>query len=262
MGIGSDVFGGIGSIIGGIESQGDRSKALDYLNKAGQNFTNLNPTIGAQQATTSFNSVDPQTRAAQMDALSQLRNQVSQGGLDSISRANFAQAQQQNNNFARTQNAGVMQAAEARGAGNSGNTLLAQLTGGQAAANQNANQGLQVAGQQQQARQQAVGQIGQMANGIRSQDYDRAAALDSINRFNAGQRQNALQSTFGNSLARAQGQGASLGAQAGQLNGNAQQTQQMWAAGGKAVGGAVDAGAAAMSGGATVAGGPGDSSFG
>lgn len=242
MGAGADILGGIGDFVGGLLGSGDRDDAMKYLEQARQGYQGLKPTIFAQQTGPSaYLSADPSTRAAQMDALANLRNQISQGGLDAVTRSNLAQIQAQNAQQANTSQAAVMDAAARRGMANSGNTLVAQQLAGQQAAQRNAMQGLQQGAIEQQNRMAAIQGEGNLAGGIRAQDYDRAAALDSINRFNASQRQGAEQSTFQNSLAQQNGVASGYGAQAAQKNGDAQKTQQMWGGIGRAVGAVGDA---------------------
>jgi hypothetical protein len=254
MGMFGDIFGGIGDAIGNWQSGDDRNKAMQSYVDAQNAYKGIDPTVAAQQAGASaYLSADPAGRQAQMDALSTMRGQVNQGGLDAIGRAQLAQAQNAGSQMAQSQAQGAMQAAAARGQGGSGNALLGQMVAGQNGANLANQQGLQAAAFTQQARQQALQGMQQGAGQMRSQDYDRAGALDAIQRFNAGQRQQAGLATQQGQFQRAGGEANALTGQAGQNMANANATRQMWGGFGKAVGGAGDAAAAAMTGGASAA---------
>src|SRR5712664_453128 len=160
----------------------------------------------AEAGPSEYFSEDPATRAAQMDALAEFQNQNRQGGLTAIDRARLADITNQTNQTAKTVQARVMDDASRRGMATSGNTLVAQQVAGQNAANQGANEGLQVEAQAQAAREQAVRDAAGVASGTRTQDYQRAAAQDAIDKFNAANRQDAQNQTFRNRLGIATGQ--------------------------------------------------------
>src|SRR5712664_385925 len=132
----------------------------------------------AEAGPSEYFSEDPATRAAQMDALAEFQNQNRQGGLTAIDRARLADITNQTNQTAKTVQARVMDDASRRGMATSGNTLVAQQVAGQNAANQGANEGLQV----------------------------EAPAQDAIDKFNAANRQDAQNQTFRNRLGIATGQ--------------------------------------------------------
>ncbi len=151
-------------------------------------------------------STDPETRAAQMSALAELQKQYQSGGLTAIDRARLADMTSAVENTAKSNEQAIMDNAARKGMATSGNTLVAQQVAGQEAANRGAVEAVQVAGQAEQARQQAVRDAAGVAGGMWTQDYERAAAQDAINRFNAAQRTDANENTFKNRLAQAGGQ--------------------------------------------------------
>jgi hypothetical protein len=243
MGTSADIFGGLGDIAGYFASDGERSDARAQLEKGRQGFAQLDPRIQAQETGPSaYASADPSTRAAQMSALSSLQNQYSQGGLDSIARANLADVQNQSNQQAHTQQAGIMEQANARGQGGGGNALVAQQLAGQQAAQRGSQQALQVAAQAQQGRQQALAGAAGIASGVRGQDYQSAGAQDAIARFNAQQRQGAAQDSYGNAFNRAAGMAGMSGQQYAAQMAEAKRTQDAWGGAGKMVGAGADAG--------------------
>lgn len=246
---GFDIFGNalgsIGGFVGSLFGGGDRDEAMRRLELARQAYSDLNPTITAQPIQSAYLSADPSTRAAQMDALSQLQNKYRSGGLDAIDQANLAAITNQANRTGAINRAAVMDQAARRGMGTSGNALVGQLVGGQQASNQAAQQALQAAAQAQQARMGAIQGAAGLAGNIRGQDYDKAAALDQVSRFNEANRLQSAQNTFGNALNRAQGVAGEYGQEAGQKNADALWTQQRWAGLGQGIGGTLDAGAKA-----------------
>lgn len=136
-------------------------------------------------------STDPAYRQAQMQQMAALQNLAAKGGRSASSDANLAAIEQRENANAKGQMGAIMQNAQARGMGSSGNALLAKMqASGDAIARQNA-QDTQVAGQQQQAALQAGMGAAQLGSGLESQDFGeqatKAQAQDSIDRFNAGQ---------------------------------------------------------------------------
>lgn len=136
-------------------------------------------------------STDPANRQAQMQQMAALQNLAAKGGRSASSDANLAAIEQRENANAKGQMGAIMQNAQARGMGSSGNALLAKMqASGDAIARQNA-QDTQVAGQQQQAALQAGMGAAQLGSGLENQDFNeqatKAQAQDSIDRFNAGQ---------------------------------------------------------------------------
>src|SRR5882762_9567236 len=178
---------------------GGKSKAFQGLDK----YADIK---AAEAGPSEYFSEDPATRAAQMDALAEFQNQYRQGGMTAIDRARLADITNQTNQTAKTVQSRVMDDAARRGMATSGNTLVAQEVAGQGAANQGANEALQTEAQAQAAREQAIRDAAGVATGTRTQDYQRAAAQDAIDKFNAANRQDAQNQTFKNRLGIATGQ--------------------------------------------------------
>lgn len=236
------IFGGIGDIVGGFAGNADREEAMRYLNNARLGYEQLRPDIAAQTVGRSeLMGADPSTRAAQLDALTQLRDQYRSGGLDAMTRAQLAEIQGQNTQMAQGAQQAVLQDASRRGQLRSNASLSAAQLAGQQQAQRSATQSVQAQGIGQQNRMNAIHGAAGLAGNIRGQDYERAAAQDAVARFNASQRQGAQQASFGNSLARQQGVAGAAGAQADHKNADAQRTQRMWGGLGRAVGGVGDA---------------------
>ena len=136
-------------------------------------------------------STDPsyvQAQKAQLSALQQLQQN---GGMNAQDKANLAGIQSQENQNEQGNRQAILQNANMRGTGNSGNSMLAQLVSQQGSANrQNAND-LGVAGMAQNRALQAGGQAANLAGGMEQQQYgeqaQQAQAQNAINQFNAGQ---------------------------------------------------------------------------
>jgi hypothetical protein len=164
-----------------------------------------------QQITESASALANQKYA--QDAL----KQMSQTGM---SAQDMAQMQAQRSSVAQDTNAKtnqLLQQSQQRGTLSSGDTLAAQLMANQQGA-QNASKGaIDIAAQAAQARQQALGQYGQMATQVRGQDY----ATQQANMQNELARQKFLDE---NSLSR---QTANVGAQNQAQMYNLQRQQQV-----------------------------------
>jgi hypothetical protein len=141
-------------------------------------------------------STDPRLKQAQMRALEELSG-LSHQGLGAEDRAAYNQLQRQAAGQAQAENAQVLQNAAARGTLDSGSTLMAQLMAGQTAANRSQQGGEQIAAQAAQARRQALGQYSDLSNNMANQDFAQKAqvgsAKDTINQFNAQNKQSAGQ---------------------------------------------------------------------
>ncbi len=137
--------------------------------------------------------VNPQYNEQQMSQMAALSNLAKNGGRSAASDANLAQIQNQENTNARGQRDAIMANMRARGQGNSGNALLAQLSSSQNATNNQSMQDLGVQANQQNAALQAGMGASQIGAGMHAQDYGEQANLaqsqDAIDRFNAGNDQ-------------------------------------------------------------------------
>lgn len=233
-----DILGGIGSIAGYFGGSGDRAAADQDVQKQIAAWQALNPNIKASTAGTSnFSTLDPATRAAQMDTISDLRNQISQGGMDAIDRSRVNDINNATMQAGKVAAAGATQDAGRRGLLNSTAALGASQVAGQQAAQAGNQAGQQTAALAEQQRQNEIAQQAQVAGATRQQDQAGASAQDAIDKFNAQQTQGAQQQTFTNSATQAGGVSGAYGNQYNANQADAQRLQQLGKAGGTAVGG-------------------------
>lgn len=162
MGLLGDVFGGIGSLLGG---SGDDNASKDAWN-------NLNPEAGP---------TDPKLRQQQLDTLAALRSIASSGGMRTQDKVAYTQAANETNRAEAARRHAVLTNMASRGMAGSGNELASDLIGEQGAADRNAMTGNQAASDANQRALTALSAGGQYAGAIRGQD-------DAMSRFNAGQR--------------------------------------------------------------------------
>lgn len=138
-------------------------------------------------------SLDPQTRAMQMQALEQMSGLAS-GQIQPGDMAAFELARRDAAAYDQAKQGQILQEMQQRGQGGSGAELLARLKSAQSSADRLNEAGLEQAKAMQQARMQALQQQANMASGIRTQDYsqesDLARARDAIAQFNAQNAQN------------------------------------------------------------------------
>jgi len=138
-----------------------------------------------------FNDIklDPSLQGAQKQALQQLQDIASQGGLTATDKAQLNDIQTEQNITAKGRNEAILSNARERGIGGSGLELTSRLLNEQEAANRASTQGTQVAANaEQRALQslQAAGQLGgQMEAAQYGQQANKAAAQNAIDRFNA-----------------------------------------------------------------------------
>jgi len=158
--------------------------------EAVQGQVNANPIAVAQQAPSAYNDIalDPATRAAQMNALSQYTNIANSGGLD----ANAKLALQQTIDAANLQSQGaqgaIMQSAQAQGQGGGDFALTQRALAAQGASNSAATQGMQAAAEAEANREAALNQMSNIGGSINASDYGQAAtkagAQNTINATN------------------------------------------------------------------------------
>lgn len=153
-------------------------------------------------------SSDPNLKNAQLEALTALQEIGQSGGLTLSDRAALNKIATEEATANRGAREAILQNAEARGAGGSGMSILAQLQNQQDSATRRSQRDLDVAGLAQERALQALTQAGTTAGNIRSQDFTeqgaRADALDAISKFNTANQQNvALTNTAANNEAQA-----------------------------------------------------------
>jgi hypothetical protein len=201
----------VGGLMGNIMSAGDRSQArkamkqaYEELKKVGlppdlssaiifEEFTKagiLTPELeeDLQLARSEFEQIkeDPTLRNTQLEALNRFKQQ-SQGGLAGDERAALNDIQRELARDAEAKRHQILMDSQRRGMGGSGNELIAQLQGAQAADEAAATQGNElmklIAQRVRTGAQDSANLSGQM----RDQDYqrqsDRARALDARNQF-------------------------------------------------------------------------------
>jgi hypothetical protein len=156
-------------------------------------------------------STDPALQKAQYDALSSLQGIADSGGMTAEDKANLSKIATDEATKARGAREAILQSMEARGAGGSGASLLAQLQNSQDATTRQSQRDLDVVGMAQaralQALQQAGSLGGQMQQTSFNQQAEKAKAQDAINAFNA---QNMNQIGLANTNANNQAQQANL----------------------------------------------------
>lgn len=143
-----------------------------------------------QQDPTGFNAVykNPEYTAAQNKALEELQKIGEEGGLRLQDRAAIQDAMMQSNNQARSNAMGIAASEAQKGLGGSGFEVEAKLANQANAAQNNGINSLKIAGDAQDRALRAIESSGDMATQLQAQDLgiqnNRAAAQDSINRFN------------------------------------------------------------------------------
>jgi len=143
----------------------------------------------------SFNDIklDPALQGAQKQALQQLQNIATQGGLTATDKAQLNDITQEQNTLARGRNEAIMQNARERGIGGSGLELTSRLLNEQEAANRASTQGTQVAANAEQRALQALQAAGTLGGQMEAQQYgeeaNKATAQNAIDRFNAETQQ-------------------------------------------------------------------------
>lgn len=175
---------------------------LQKYQVAGQLSPALETAFQQNQSELKNLSVDPTSRAAEVQALTQMQDVASHGGMDAGARLAETQAVNQANTNEQGQRGAIMQNYAARGVGGAGAELAAQLQASQGDANQAASTGMSSAASAEQRALQAMASSGNIASNLNSQDYGQAAkaaeAQDAINRFNTQNSQTVANSNVTN----------------------------------------------------------------
>lgn len=199
----SSLFGSTGS----NKSDQLRQQALDAFNsiktpELSQLQVQLQKYVDAGQLTpeqaesqlissNAFNQIatDPSNVGAQKQALQQLQNIGSQGGLTAVDKAQLNDINDQENAQRQGQDQAILSNAKERGVGGSGIETVNRLVSQQNASNSAANAGTNVAAQAQTRALQALQAAGQLGGQIQSQQYgeqaQKAGAQNAIDQFNA-----------------------------------------------------------------------------
>lgn len=198
----SSLFGSTGS----DKSDQLRQQALDAFNsiktpELSQLQVQLQKYVDAGQLTpeqaesqlvssNAFNQIatDPSNVGAQKQALQQLQNISSQGGLTAVDKAQLNDINDQENQQRQGQDQAILSNAKERGVGGSGIETVNRLVSQQNASNSAANAGTNVAAQAQTRALQALQAAGQLGGQIESQQYgeqaQKATAQNAIDQFN------------------------------------------------------------------------------
>lgn len=235
MGLFSKIFGSGGS----DKADAMRQKAIDAFNaikspelsrlqiqldkyvQAGQ----LTPEQAEAQLLSSnaFNDivVDPTYVGAQKQALQQLQQIGTEGGLNATDRSQIQDITDEQNQIAKGRNDAILSSAKERGTGNAGITTVNQLINEQEGANRAAKRGTDVAANAEARALAAMQAAGQTAGQIRGQDYAEAAkkaeAENAIDKFN---KETLNQTNLYNVQAKNLAQAANLANEQSVLNAN------------------------------------------
>jgi hypothetical protein len=210
----SKLFPGIQNLLSGGKlnaSQSAYQNAINALNQAvPSQLSNLIPQLQLQvvqgkmtpaqaqaaiqqQSTMAGIQVDPSLMNAQTQALTQLQQIASSGGLTPTDKAQLMQINDQVNAQNQGRQLAVQDQARQQGIGGSGADLAARLSSAQAANTAASEAGTTVAANAQQRALQAIQQSGQLGGQIQQEQFGEAAqkaqAQDAINQFNTGLQQ-------------------------------------------------------------------------
>lgn len=155
-------------------------------------------------------STDPRLKQAQMNALLSLQG-VGKGGLRPEDMSAINQIKQQADVANQGRQQAILQDMQQRGQGGSGSELAARLSASQQAANTAGTNSNNLASTISQRALQALSSAGSLGGQIQAQDFSqqaqKSAAQDAIDRFNAANRQNVSNT---NTSTRNAAQGANL----------------------------------------------------
>jgi hypothetical protein len=133
--------------------------------------------------------IDPEARKAQLAQLSALQSLASNGGRNATTDANLAEIRNAENQNERGQREAILQNANARGMGGSGNSLLASLVSSQGSVDRQSARDLGVSAQQAQTALAAGQGAASIGSNIENQDFGeqsaKAKAADAVAAFNA-----------------------------------------------------------------------------
>ena len=171
-----------------IPDPAEQKVVLQRYQQTGQLDPRLQKAIA--QGKSSYDSIttDAGLKGAQNNALQQLEDIGSSGGLRLQDKAALQDALMKSQTSERNNRLGVAAEMARRGLSGSGFDVAARLQGQQTAQDQLANASLKTASDAQDRALQAIEGSGQLASQYRNQDYQqasqKAAAEDAINKFN------------------------------------------------------------------------------
>jgi hypothetical protein len=208
-------MGGFNTFLDHITGASDRRRARSETQKgiddiSGVALPSLQKLIAARdyrpelekQSGISGYQDDPQTRAAQLQALQSLQQTADAGGLDAQTRADLSREQEQVNAQERGNREAILANQRARGLGGSGVELAAQLANQQGSAQRLNQQGLDTASLGEQRKSQALRDLASIGGNVRGQDFNQASSIaqanDRINQFNTQNKNAAQQANLAN----------------------------------------------------------------
>ena len=261
MGAGQQVGGEAGDMIGSLIaealSQGDYRRAEELIRQAGKSHEGIGLTGPAEQMGASeFEGVglDKQSMDARRMALRRFQQIGLEGGLDPESRAAMAEAQGQASQYERGQRGALMQRAQERGGLGGGGLNAASLIAQQEGSNRMAQAGTQAAGDARRRALQALQASEGIASGLTADEYrksaDRAAAMDAVNKFNVGLRQDSKNRRFEEQMALADAAREGKMMESDIYGLRAKRRKELGSKTGRGVGGLVGTGVDAYAGGA------------
>ncbi len=174
---------GLGELFGGDAAARARRRALAQLQG-----------VDEQSGPSAFETLrsDPALRSAQIAALRRIQSEGTEGGLGLQSRVALNEAAGNVAQRERGSREAIVQNMAMRGNRGGGAELAANLMNQQGSADRNAAFGARAASDARQRALAATAQSGELAGGVRGQDWgegaQRAGAQDALSRFNASQR--------------------------------------------------------------------------
>ncbi len=236
MSIAPLIIGGTAAGLGASMFSG-KNKAKQYLDQILAQYNGINPpTIEEQKVIleklvqqglvtpedaqtvnlgdTAMNGIalDPASKQAQMEALAGLQEVSNEGGMTGL---DLQKMQDLKDNFETTRRGdeqAIIENAKNRGVYGSNLELTNRLISGQNAANRASREAIDIGAQAQNARMEALRDVGSLGGQIRGQEFGEASkkaeAQDAINRFNAQNKQSQVNFNVGN---RNQAQATNLG---------------------------------------------------
>lgn len=199
----------LGALIGRALAEGDYQEAERLQRQALEQYGTIDPdalmNADIEAGDTELGKIveDPELQQAQMLAMRRMGEMAT--GDSPEDAAAYARSQQESGGFERGIREAAFRRMQERGIGqNSGLAVAAQMGAAQQSVQNKSNADLETAAEARRRALAALGQYGNMATSIRGQNYgqarDKATAMDTINRFNAGQRFDQAQGTFGNQM--------------------------------------------------------------
>lgn len=194
----------------GVPSIEAQKIIMQQYQSAGKWTPELEETVQRGQSEMGNISTDPNYKAAQMQALSQLQDIGNRGGVNLTDQANLESTMGNIQATEKGSRDAILQHAAQQGGYGSGTSLAAQLSNQQNASQLEHQAGLQSAASAQQRALQAIQSAGQLGTGLQQQEFaqksQQAQAQDAINAWNAQNKQNVY------------GQNTGVGNQASQYN--------------------------------------------